>query len=373
VKAFWHPLATILLSEPRCFATEGLVRMLLAAERRAELIYAGDRMWPALPYGASFPVDPPDRDTLSPGSIVLVSRSGIPDLLRVSRVDDDGVTLVADADPDGGVVVSRDSVLGRARLPSSAPSPRRASLRRLVLDLREAWTGRPDRRESPIESVRDKYESQATYYARAEGVDLESRLLARVRERVRAGGTVLVVGSGAGRECFALAEAGWRVVGVEFAPTMVTLAAGEASRRGLEIDFCQTDVHRLRLTEGSLDGIFFTYGVYSFFPLRCERVALLRRMRSWLRPDGAVFLSAQLLRTAYERLILTQQWLAQSRRGEVEWGDSHTRWIPNDGKLYRSFLHVFSPARLRSETAAAGFRTGSWEGGHAVLTPRRLL
>jgi SAM-dependent methyltransferase len=373
VKAFWHPLATILLAEPRCFATEGLVRMLLATERRADLVYAGDRMWPALPYGASFRVEPPDRDTLSPGAAVLVSRAGIPDLLRVSGADRDRVALAVDADPDGSVVLSRDAVLGRARLPASVPGPRRASLRRLALDLREAWTGRPDPREDPIETVRDKYESQATYYARVEGVDLESGLLAHIRERVRTGGTVLVVGSGTGRECFALAEAGWRVVGVEFAPTMVTLAAGEASRRGLEIDFRRADVRRLGLPEGSLDGIIFTYGVYSFFPWSGERVALLRRMRSWLRPDGVVFLSAQVLGTAYERLIVTLQWLAQARRGDAEWGDSHTRWIPNDGKLYRSFLHVFSPARLRSETAAAGFRTDPWEGTHVVLTPRRLL
>ena len=54
MKTLWHPLSTILLTEPPCFATDGLVRMLLATERRVRMRYAGDRMWPAVVHGAPF-------------------------------------------------------------------------------------------------------------------------------------------------------------------------------------------------------------------------------------------------------------------------------------------------------------------------------
>lgn len=371
MRPFWHPLSTILLADPRCFATDGLARMLLATEHRAQMIYGGDRMWPALHHGASFTVEPPGEDTFTTGTTVLVSREGIPDLLRVSGIGEAGVTLTADAEPGAPVVLPRDAVLGRACLPPATPRGRRwTSLRRLVLDLREAWSGRPNHRDDPAETVRDKYESQATYYARAGGVDLDARLLARVRDRILPHGAVLVVGSGVGRECFALAEAGWRVTGIEFSPTMVDLSRKEAAARGLDVDFRQADIREHVLDHAPLDGIFFTYDVYSFIPLRRERITLLRRLRSWLRPGGVVFLSARRVLSWYDRLILSLQWLALSRAGEAEWGDSHTRWIPNDGVLHRSFVHVFSSRQLSAETTAAGFDIGRWEEGHCVLVPR---
>jgi SAM-dependent methyltransferase len=369
VTPFWHPLSTILLFEPRCFATDGLVRMLLNTEGRARLFYAGDRMWPTLEYGSSFTVSPAGDGTLSPGTVVLVSRADIPDLLRVASADGDAVTLTADSEPEANVVLSRDAVLGLADLPSATPVGMRGSFRRLSLDLREAWKGRPDAGVDPAATVRDKYESQAAHYARLKTPEIDPRLLERFRERVPAGRSVLVVGSGAGRECFALAKAGWRVSGVEFAPAMVELSSKEAASRGLEIDFHRADIREHAAGERSRDGVLFTYDVYSFLPHRCERVRLLRRLRSGLRPGGVVFLSARRLRSLYDRLILGLQWLALQRTGEWEWGDSHTRWIPNEGTLHRSFVHVFSPAQLRSEAAAAGFDMEPWENGHCVLTP----
>ena len=82
-----------------------------------------------------------------------------------------------------------------------------------------------------------------------------------------------------------------------------------------------------------------------------------------------MFLSSRRLLSLYDRMILSLQWLALQRDGEAEWGDSHTRWIPNDGRLRRSYVHVFSMRQLRIETSAAGFHMEPWEAGHCVLTP----
>jgi len=299
---------------------------------------------------------------------VIVERDGIPDLLRVARDDDESVSLVADADPGMSATVSRREVLARASLPRLAPNPRRSARRRRALDLREAWRERPDPAEDPATTVLDKYESQATYYAQAAGQDIDPALRLRIRRQLPSGASVLVVGSGAGRESFALAEDGLRVVGIEFSPAMVRSSATEATRRGLDVAFLQADVREHAARAASLDGVLFTYDVYSFLPGSRERVELLRRIRSWLRPGGCVFLSARRLLSFYDRLILSLQWLALQRSGEAEWGDSHTRWIPDDGRLCRSFVHVFSPEQLRHETGSAGFRMGRWEGGHSVLT-----
>jgi len=119
----------------------------------------------------------------------------------------------------------------------------------------------------------------------------------------------------------------------------------------------------------SLGAVLFTYDVYSFIPRRRDRVRLLRRMRSWLRPDGVVFLSARRVSSIQSRSILALQWFALQRTVEAEWGDSHTRWIANDGSLRRSFVHVFTTAGLRTEAEQAGFRPARWVEGHGLLVP----
>ena len=370
VKCFWHPLSTILLSEPRCFATDHLVRLLLGAEPLLKLIYSGDRMWPAVDHESEIVVEPVRDDLRKPGEVLLVSRDGIPDLLRVREATERSLTLTADAEPDAALEIPHDAVLARACLPHASSERWRAGLRRLGLELREAWRARPDDHgDDPAATVRDKYESQAALYKRARTADIDPRLLERIRERIPAGRAVLVVGSGVGRESFAVAAAGMRVLGVEFSPTMVSLALEEVERRGLDVDFRQIDVREMELPEGRLGGVVFTYDVFSFLPKRRERVELLCRLRSWLRPDGVVFLSSRRLLSLYDRMILSLQWLALQRSGEAEWGDSHTRWIPNDGRMRRSFVHVFSMRQLHSETSAAGFLMEPWEAGHCVLTP----
>jgi SAM-dependent methyltransferase len=367
VRPFWHPLSTILLNEPRCFAADGLLRMLLKTEGRVSLVYAGDRMWPGVRHGDGVSVLPLDGLPAA-GSVVLVSRDGIPDLLRVAAADSHGVSLTADAAAEPALAVRAEDLIGLAELPHARPRRMRAAWRRLRLDLSEAWSEGPETDADPAGTVRDKYESQAGHYARVVGPQIDPRLLARIGERVPGGGSVLVVGSGAGRECFALAEAGFRVRGIEFSPAMVELSTREAAARELDVEFLCADVRRLEQDADTLDGVLFTYDVYSFLPLERARVDLLRRLRSWLRPAGVVFVSARRALSIYERLILVLQWLAHRRSGEWELGDSHTRWIPEDGGLRRSFVHVFSIDRLRAEGAAVGFRLEPWEDGHGVLT-----
>jgi len=370
VKPFWHPLSTVLLEQPRCFATDGLVRLLLAREGRLPLIYAGDRMWPALEHGAPFVVELPGATPLVVGQLLLVSRSGIPDVLRVTGLEGSSIELRGDADPAPPIVLPREAILAQLPLPRPIRARQWVGLRRLALDLREAWTAAADRRGDPAETVREKYESQAAHYARSAAEEIDPALLAGIRERVPAGRPMLVVGSGVGRECFALAQAGWQVVGIEFSPAMIALSRAERDRRGLAVDFRQVDIRAHRLDAASLGGVLFTYDVYSFLPFRRERVAQLRRLRGALAPGGVLFLSARRLYRPYDRAILSLQWLAQQRCASAEWGDSHARFIPNDGQLRRSFVHVFSPAGLRYEIELAGFRMGPWLGSHCPLVPR---
>ena len=369
MSSFWHPLSTILLADPRCYATAVVLRMLLESDRETQLVYAGDRMWPAVAHGQPFVVEPPQRRTAPPGSVVLVCPDGIPELLRVRSVTKERLRLVADADPTASCDARPDEVLGVARLPSRRPRPALTRLRRRILDTREAWLCGPDPASDPARTVLEKYDNQATFYVDSGAPDLESGLAERIRRCVPQGERFLVVGSGTGRESLALARGGWRVTGVDFAPAMVEQAKAEAARNGLEIEFLLGDVRNQDFGGASYAAVLFTYDVYSFIPRYAQRLGVLRNLRSMLQAPGHIFLSARRVRSIYDRAVLVQQWVARGGRGEC--GDSHTRWIATDGTLRRSYVRVFTRAQLDAEFAAAGLRLHDWQAGHGLLSPTR--
>jgi SAM-dependent methyltransferase len=302
--------------------------------------------------------------------VLLVSVERVPDLLRVEAILPDGKLLMrGDADPERAVEAAAGDVLGRALSVPKEIGRGLRWLRRLWLELAEAMTGIPDEPGStdPAETIRRKYDSQAPYYVQAGGDDISGRLLDRTRAAIPQGGRLLVVGSGSGRECFALRRAGYQVCGIDFSPAMIELARCGARERGLEIAFEQADIRTYRIDRGELSGIVFTYDVYSFLPGAADRIDLMRRMTGWLAPGGVIFLSARLAHGLYERLLLTVQWLRRGNLQTTSWGRSHTRYIAADGAMHRSFVHCFTSNRLRRELAAAGLLATAFDEGHFEL------
>ncbi len=345
--------------------------MLLSDSGPLDLVYAGDRMWPSVKHGSTFQVVRPDPDKLAEGSCVVALIGGIPELLRIDEISGDSFTLAGDADPGTAVNVGVDAIVAAALLPEARPGRLTRNLRRLMLDLSEAWKGRPDPSQDPAATVLDKYESQAVFYSRTEGPAIEPGLLRTIADQVPPSTGILVIGSGAGKECLALAETGWEVTGVDFSSSMVELATEAASQRGLNVRFKAADIRDYELPPASLGGVVFTYDVYSFLPRSADRVALLSRIRRWLGSDGRLLLSARRASSWYARMILSLQWLARGSTDGSEWGDSHTRWIASDGSLHRSYVRVFQPSQLHDETRAAGLQLGPWDGGHCVVGPVR--
>ena len=366
MKPFWHPLSALVLPDPPVFLTPNLLRLLLKKGGTIDIIYAGDRMAPALRHGAKVRLQ---RLEEAPrlGEAVVACPSGIPDLLRVTSMSKSMIELRGDADPSEVLSVSREALLASARLPEEVPGQLLRFLRRYALDLREAVRERHDPGE-PAATVRLKYDTQASFYATSPGKEIEESLLESIRQQVASGGRVLVAGSGSGRECFALARQGYEVVGVDFSPTMVETARSEARRRNVEVDFRHADLRLHCEPAGSYDCILFTYDVYSFISDRQARIDLLQKMSRWLAPNGRVFLSARRVRGGYDRALLTLQWMAGARRKASNWGASHTRWIAMNGTLHRSFINVFTERQLQREAKAGGFEIGEWKGGHAILS-----
>ena len=369
MQSFWHPLSSLLLAEPRAFVTDAVLRRIIGRGIDARLIYAGDGMWPAVGHGSDIVVSALSSGPLPEEAAVVVCLDGIPDLARVVAAQGESVRLCRDADPTS-FHAPRCQVIAIARVARARTGRIARAARRLALDLREALGEPLDPDREPSGTVMRKYDAQAPFYAREPTFELPPALIAQIRDRIPAGSRVLVAGSGTGRECFRLEREGFAVVGIDFAASMVEVAAREAARRGSQVTFHHTDLRSHQETPGSLGAVLFTYDVYSFLPERSGRIAILRRMARWLAPDGVLLLSARRLRSVYGRLILTLQWLRHRSRHGGSWGDSHTRWIAVDGSLHRSFIHYFTGRALSRELRQAGLAVGPWDGGHCLV--RRL-
>lgn len=368
----WHPQSALLFTGPPTFASAFMLRRLLGRGQSVPLLYAGDRMWPSVRHGDAIRVEPAGGAELKRGDVVVAAPGGIPDLLRVDETaPSDRVVLRGDADPVWRFEVGATEILGRAGMVSRPVAAATRVARRRWLDLMEALGGRPDDPVDGAGTVRAKYDTQATFYAHGTRDELTERVRSRLRESVPERGKILVAGSGVGTECIALAEAGYRIVGVDFAPAMVAIARDKTKEAGLSIDLVAADLRAHDEPASSLDAVLFTNAVYSFVPKADARVALLSRMARWLRPGGVVLLSARRVSGPWERVVLTAQW-ARSRGGEEgAWGASHTRWIAGDGRMRRSFNRIFGLRTLKAEAARAGFVMGQWEGGHALLRRAR--
>ena len=369
MRPFWHALSAVLVDEPRVLATPGLVRMILASRGEADVVYAGDRMWPSLRHGTRVRVTAMKEIAPQVGEVLLAAPGGVPDLLRVERVREGTVVLRGDADPVDRFAVQQPEILARARVPSRKRSAVSRILARNGLDLVEALRGGPDPAADLAETVKAKYDAQAPFYEASASAGLDPALLAWFQESVAPGAAVLVAGSGTGREAFALASAGFRSRGIDAAPAMVAASRREAGRRGSEVRFDVADLRNHDEPPGSLDAVLFTYDVYSFLPGAVSRIRVLRGIRRWLGDQGVVFLSARFVRSGREEAILTLQHLRGRGRG-CECGESHTRWIDVGGNLRRSFVQYFLPAVLEEEIVAGGFETDGGVGGHVRLRPR---
>jgi SAM-dependent methyltransferase len=347
-----------------------MIRMLLAESGEVELLFAGDTMRPAVLHGQRVIARSLGSEPVVVGETVVACRDGIPELLRVvGRTVEGPLWLQGDSEPGERVALEIDSILARVPGPQRRPTRLQRRLRRLGIDLEEAWSYYCDPALDDLaETVRAKYDVQAPGYASCEAVPIHPRVLSRLHERIPAGGRLLVAGSGAGRECFELAQHGWQVRGVDFSRGMIDQARRGARERTLDVTFVQADLRRHAEPPGSLDAVLFTPEVYSFLPHPAERVDLLGRMAGWLDRDGVLLISARPVQRGWERLILTLQWWRGMRSRGTRWGDSHARCVLRDGTIHRSFVHYFTQRKLRREMLVAGLKLEDLEDGRAEAT-----
>jgi SAM-dependent methyltransferase len=153
---------------------------------------------------------------------------------------------------------------------------------------------------------------------------------------------ILDYGCGYGRAAAALAAAGWRVVGVDFAAGMI--ARGRREHPGLDL----RHIEGLPLAEpdGAFDAAIL-FAVLTCIPTDADQRALVAELRRLIRPGGLLYVSDYLLQT-------DARYLDRYRAGAARHG-VYGVWDRDDGAIFRhhsrealdSLLARFEPVAER--------------------------
>jgi SAM-dependent methyltransferase len=171
--------------------------------------------------------------------------------------------------------------------------------------------------------------------------------VARLRERVPAGGAVLDLGCGCGVPLARnLAAAGYAVTGVDLSAVQV-----ERARRLVPgARFLHADAARVRFPPSSFDAVVGLYALIHM-PLE-EQPPLLDRIGRWLRPGGWL-----LATTGHRAWTGTEDgWLG---------GDVPMWWSHADAPTYRTWIEQAGLTVVTEEVVPEG------TGAHALFWARR--
>jgi len=174
------------------------------------------------------------------------------------------------------------------------------------------------------------------------------------RTVMRLSDRVLLIGCGTGRDLLALRQLGYDVTGLEQSPALADRARATLSQHGLPTEVIPEAIESYA-SRDAFDVIVFSPYTYSYIHGMASRVAILKRLRKCLSPQGRMIIS-------YPALIRQSAvWVFLARVSSVCVGSD---WWPEAGdRLYGppslpkalGFEHQFSPDELARECEMAGF------------------
>ncbi|MDZ4856104.1 MAG: class I SAM-dependent methyltransferase [Nitrospirota bacterium] len=180
-------------------------------------------------------------------------------------------------------------------------------------------------------------------------------------------GKLLVLGTGIGRESIALANRGFRVIGLDISRSALRIGAQITRTAGVSVMFVQADFLAMPTHPAHLDYILLPSIMYSSIPSRSWRQTWLRQLIGLLSPEGLAIL----------QFLVESAPLTRRKRT----GETINRWLtklPGANRLYQPgdtcplghFLHAFQDEQeLRRELSESGVvvRELNWSGQYVVV------
>jgi SAM-dependent methyltransferase len=207
-----------------------------------------------------------------------------------------------------------------------------------------------------LEEVKDGIRrSWEGFYARDEAIssglmDWERELMARF---IRPGATVLLIGSGSGRDLIPLLEQQCRVTAVDPVLSALDAARRALRQRQLDATLLEGFFEDVPLS-GSFDVVVFSFFSYSYIPQSHRRIEALRKAAAHLVPGGHVLISYPSL--PQPRLILITLARAAGRICRSDWRLEPGDLVAVHGPSRPGYAHAFRPEEIEAEAAAAGLR-----------------
>lgn len=160
---------------------------------------------------------------------------------------------------------------------------------------------------------------------------------------------ILELGAGGGQNAIALAEMGYKVVAVEQVPLLVQhLHALRRQHPQAQVEVIAGDFYQIALPESAFDGVCYWDG----FGIGTdeEQRALLKRVYTWLRPEGKALLDVytpwHAAKSVGYREKVGKAWREYGFDGEgCRWIDRW--WLAETGESVEQSLRCYSPADLR--------------------------
>jgi SAM-dependent methyltransferase len=175
-----------------------------------------------------------------------------------------------------------------------------------------------------------------------------------------AGGRVLLVGCGSGRDLVGLIRRGFRADGLDIAPRALTLCREALASNGVAARLYDVAVGDARL-ESDYDAAVFTWQGYGLILERSERIRALQALRAALRPGGCVLLTCVAAadpprRARFPNLV--------ARLAGSDWSPTSNDIVElsaTAGRLALYVEHRFTDEEIAAEARAAGLRVASHE------------
>jgi len=108
-------------------------------------------------------------------------------------------------------------------------------------------------------------------------------------------GRALDLGCGTGTNAITLAQHGWKVTGVDFAPKAIRMARKKAAKAGFDVEFHVADVSDLSMLDGFYD---YALDIGCLFTLKTkDRIKYADNLTQFVKQGGVFMLYAWLPRT----------------------------------------------------------------------------